>query len=76
MEAYGNADYALTQESNAMENNGKPIGDHSNGLVVVRPAAEIMSRQQLPYYVRDLRSHSRRKEPFDEFDYHSAGRRC
>ena len=33
-----------------MENNGKP-GDHSNGVVVVRPAAEIMSRQQLPYYV-------------------------
>src|SRR5262249_20956534 len=26
-------------------------GDHSNGVVVVRPAAEIMSRQQLPYYV-------------------------
>src|SRR5215475_14496229 len=35
----------------AMENNGKPTGDHSNGVVVVRPAAEIMSRQQLPYYV-------------------------
>jgi uncharacterized RmlC-like cupin family protein len=34
-----------------MENNGKPIGDHSKGVVVVRPAAEIMSRQQLPYYV-------------------------
>ena len=34
-----------------MENNGKPTGDHSNGVVVVRPAAEIMSRQQLPYYV-------------------------
>ena len=34
-----------------MENNGKPKGDHSNGVVVVRPAAEIMSRQQLPYYV-------------------------
>jgi len=33
-----------------MENNGKP-GDHSNRVVVVRPAAEIMSRQQLPYYV-------------------------
>jgi uncharacterized RmlC-like cupin family protein len=33
-----------------MENNGKP-GDHSNGVVVVRPAAEIMSRQHLPYYV-------------------------
>ena len=33
-----------------MENNGKP-GDHSNGVVVVRPAAEIMSHQQLPYYV-------------------------
>ena len=33
-----------------MENNGKP-GDHANGVVVVRPAAEIMSRQQLPYYV-------------------------
>jgi uncharacterized RmlC-like cupin family protein len=34
-----------------MKNNGKPTGDHSNGVVVVRPAAEIMSRQQLPYYV-------------------------
>jgi uncharacterized RmlC-like cupin family protein len=34
-----------------MENNGKPKGDHSKGVVVVRPAAEIMSRQQLPYYV-------------------------
>ena len=33
-----------------MENNGKP-NDHSNGVVVVRPAAEIMSRQHLPYYV-------------------------
>jgi hypothetical protein len=33
-----------------MENNGKPT-DQSNGVVVVRPAAEIMSRQQLPYYV-------------------------
>src|SRR5215510_11719648 len=33
-----------------MENNGKP-GDHSNRVVVVRPAAAIMSRQQLPYYV-------------------------
>jgi hypothetical protein len=42
---------SLTQESNAMENNGKPTGDHSNGVVVVRPATEIMSRQQLPYYV-------------------------
>jgi uncharacterized RmlC-like cupin family protein len=34
-----------------MENKGKLTGDHSNGVVVVRPAAEIMSRQQLPYYV-------------------------
>src|SRR5262247_4289127 len=34
-----------------MGNNGKPTGDHSNGVVVVRPAAEVMSRQQLPYYV-------------------------
>jgi uncharacterized RmlC-like cupin family protein len=34
-----------------MENNGKPTGNHSDGVVVVRPAAEIMSRQQLPYYV-------------------------
>src|SRR5262245_59639896 len=40
-----------TQESNAMENNGNPTGDHSNGVVVVRPTAEIISRQQLPYYV-------------------------
>jgi uncharacterized RmlC-like cupin family protein len=42
---------SLTQENNAMENNIKPTGDHSNGVVVVRPAAEIMSRQRLPYYV-------------------------
>jgi uncharacterized RmlC-like cupin family protein len=42
---------SLTQENNAMENNIKPKGDHSNGVVVVRPAAEIMSRQRLPYYV-------------------------
>lgn len=34
-----------------MENNGNSIGDHSNGVVVVRPKAEIMSRQHLPYYV-------------------------
>ena len=34
-----------------MENNGKPTDDHSKGVVVVRPAAEIMSRQRLPYYV-------------------------
>jgi uncharacterized RmlC-like cupin family protein len=34
-----------------MENNGKPTGDHSNGVVVVRPTADVMSRQQLPYYV-------------------------
>src|SRR5262245_56654144 len=34
-----------------MENNGEPTGNHSNGVVVVRPAAEIMSRRQLPYYV-------------------------
>jgi uncharacterized RmlC-like cupin family protein len=33
-----------------MENNGKS-GDHSNGVVVVRPAAEVMSRQHLSYYV-------------------------
>src|ERR687892_1061770 len=30
---------------------GKSAGDHSDGIVVVRPTAEIMSRQQLPYYV-------------------------
>src|SRR5262244_1058282 len=40
-----------TREVNAMGNNGKRTGDHSNGVVVVRPTAEIMSRQQLPYYV-------------------------
>src|SRR5215510_10849452 len=34
-----------------MGNNGKRTGDHSNGVVVVRPTAEVMSRQQLPYYV-------------------------
>src|SRR5262245_32386726 len=34
-----------------METNGNPTGDHSNGVVVVRPTAEVMSRQRLPYYV-------------------------
>ena len=34
-----------------MENCGEPTSDHSEGVVVVRPTAEIMSRQQLPYYV-------------------------
>ena len=38
-------------EGKAMKNGGKPTGDHSDGVVVVRPAAEIMSRQKLPYYV-------------------------
>src|SRR4030095_16755963 len=38
-------------EGKAMKNGGKPTGDHSDGVVVVRPAAEIMSRQHLPYYV-------------------------
>jgi uncharacterized RmlC-like cupin family protein len=34
-----------------MENDGKATSDHSDGVVVVRPTAEVMSRQQLPYYV-------------------------
>ena len=34
-----------------MENCGKPISDHSDGVVVVRPKVETMSRQRLPYYV-------------------------
>ena len=34
-----------------MENDGKATSNHSDGVVVVRPTAEIMSRQQLPYYV-------------------------
>ena len=38
-------------EGKAMKNGGKPTGDHSERVVVVRPTAEIMSRQQLPYYV-------------------------
>ena len=38
-------------EGKAMKNGGKPTADHSDGVVVVRPTAEIMSRQQLPYYV-------------------------
>jgi uncharacterized RmlC-like cupin family protein len=38
-------------EGKAMKNGGKPTGDHSDGVVVVRSKAEIMSRQQLPYYV-------------------------
>ena len=38
-------------EGKPVKNGGKPTGDHGNGVVVVRPTAEIMSRQQLPYYV-------------------------
>src|SRR4030095_1353155 len=38
-------------EGKAMKNGEKPNGDHSDGVVVVRPTSEIMSRQQLPYYV-------------------------
>ena len=34
-----------------MDNNRTPTNNHSDGVVVVRPAAEIMSRQRLPYYV-------------------------
>ena len=34
-----------------MENDEKPIRDYSEGVVVVRPKVETMSRQQLPYYV-------------------------
>ena len=34
-----------------MENHEKPIRDYSEGVVVVRPKVETMSRQQLPYYV-------------------------
>ena len=34
-----------------MENDGKATSNHLDGVVVVRPTAEIMSRQQLPYYV-------------------------
>jgi uncharacterized RmlC-like cupin family protein len=35
----------------AMENDEKPIRDYSEGVVVVRPKVETLSRQQLPYYV-------------------------
>ena len=38
-------------EGKAMKNGEKPTGDHSDGVVVVRPKAETMSRQQLPYHV-------------------------
>jgi uncharacterized RmlC-like cupin family protein len=34
-----------------MENHEKPIRDYSEGVVVVRPKVETMSRQRLPYYV-------------------------
>ena len=34
-----------------MENVAQPNSDQSGGVVVVRPAAKIMSRQRLPYYV-------------------------
>src|SRR5262249_60185550 len=40
----------ITEEGNEMENKEKPT-DQSNGVVAVRPAAEIMARQHLPYYV-------------------------
>jgi uncharacterized RmlC-like cupin family protein len=40
-----------TQEGNSMNNKGTPTNDHSDGVVVVRPTAEVMSRQRLPYYV-------------------------
>jgi len=33
-----------------MKNDVKPTRDHSGGVVVVRPTAEVMSRQQLPFY--------------------------
>ena len=34
-----------------MENDEKPTRDYSEGVVVVRPKVETLSRQQLPYYV-------------------------
>jgi uncharacterized RmlC-like cupin family protein len=34
-----------------MENDEKPIRDYSEGVVVVRPKIETLSRQRLPYYV-------------------------
>jgi len=34
-----------------MGNDEKPTRDYSEGVVVVRPKVETMSRQQLPYYV-------------------------
>ena len=34
-----------------MENDEKPIRDYSEGVVVVRPKVETLSRQRLPYYV-------------------------
>jgi uncharacterized RmlC-like cupin family protein len=39
------------QEGKAMEDHEKPIRDYSEGVVVVRPKVETMSRQRLPYYV-------------------------
>jgi uncharacterized RmlC-like cupin family protein len=34
-----------------MENVARRTSDRSDGVIVVRPAAETMSRQRLPYYV-------------------------
>ena len=39
-----------------MENCGEPTSDHSDGVVVVRPTAEVMSRQRgYASFAEDLR---------------------
>jgi uncharacterized RmlC-like cupin family protein len=38
-------------EEKDMETVGNMKTDHSDGVVVVRPAGEMMSRQRLPYFV-------------------------
>jgi hypothetical protein len=39
-----------------MDNKGTPTNDHSDGVVVVRPAAEVMSRQRgYASFAEDLR---------------------
>ena len=59
-----------------MNNKGTPTNDHSDGVVVVRSTAEVMSRQRLPYYVGISELTAGAKKHFDEFNYHSTRRRC
>ena len=44
-----------------MERFEKLESNHSDGVVVVRPTSETMSRQRLPYYVGILKLRPARK---------------